>query len=219
MNMALAGLAMLIIGDSHIASIGYFNNALNDELVAQGATVQTFGVCDSAPVDWVSPGPIVCGRGERHNLAPASISPGNSARGWALTSLISEYTPNIVVIELGDNMAGYGVTPSLPRDLIASQVHDLLRPIVERKLPCIWIGPPWGTEGGVYKKTNARVKELSDFLSSIVTPCHYVDSLAFAQPGQWSTIDGVHLTIGTTRIWDNDIVRSIDQIAERMPRH
>jgi hypothetical protein len=219
MNMALAGLAMLIIGDSHIAAIGYFNNALHDELLAQGATVNTFGVCDSAPVDWINPGPIVCGRGERHNLSPANLSNGNSARGWALTSLISEYAPNVVVIELGDNMAGYGVTPNLPRDLIAGQVHDLLRPIAERKLPCIWIGPPWGTEGGPYKKTNARVKELSDYLSQIVTPCHYIDSLAFSQPGQWSTLDGVHLTIAAGRVWDNDIVNSIDQIAEQIPRH
>jgi hypothetical protein len=219
MNMALAGLTMLVIGDSHIAAIGYFNNQLHNELVAQGAAVHTFGVCDSAPVDWVIPGPIVCGRGERHNLSPATIGYGNSARGWALASLIAKYNPNIVVIELGDNMAGYGVTPNLPRDVIASQVHDLLRPVAARNLPCIWIGPPWGTEGGPYKKTNARVRELSDYLSQIVSPCHYIDSLAFAQPGQWSTQDGVHLTNHSTDAWDNDIVNSLDQIAEKIPGH
>ena len=35
MSMALAGLAMLIIGDSHLASISWFNNALQDALVAK----------------------------------------------------------------------------------------------------------------------------------------------------------------------------------------
>ena len=108
MKAALAGLVMLIIGDSHIASQERFNNPLHDELVNQGAAVHTFGVCNSSPDDWIVPAAIVCGRGERHNAGPAILRYQHSLRGWALPELIVRYNPNLVVIELGDTMAGYG---------------------------------------------------------------------------------------------------------------
>ena len=129
-----------------------------------------------------------------------------------LPELIKTYNPSLVIVELGDTMAGYGMLPTLPRALIGDQVDHLLAPIKARGLPCIWIGPPWGTDGGTYKKTNARVKEMSDYLSQIVSPCHYVDSLTFSQPGQWATQDGLHLTLQATQAWDNYLVKSIDQI-------
>jgi hypothetical protein len=219
MNMALAGFAMLIVGDSHIGAAGFFNDALQDALVAQGAQVNSFGVCGAAAADWVTPAPIVCGRGEKHNGEPAKIETQRGLRGWSLAALLNRYNPNLVVIELGDTIAGYGVMPTLPRELIADQVHDLLIPIKARNLPCIWIGPPWGTEGGPYKKTFQRVKELSDYLSQIVAPCHYIDSLQFSQPGQWPTRDGLHLTEQGTETWDKYLVSSIDQIAQGLPRH
>jgi len=219
MNMALAGVVMLIVGDSHIAATSFFNDALQNALVGQGAAVHSFGVCGAAASDWINPSPIVCGRGERHNGDPATITTQHSLRGWALPELLNRYNPNLVVIELGDTLAGYGVTPTLPRALIDDQVHQLLVPIKARGLPCIWIGPPWGAEGGPFKKTYARVKEVSDYLSQVVAPCHYIDSLVFSQPGQWETRDGLHLTMATTQVWDSFLIKSIDQIVEGLPRH
>lgn len=212
MTKALAGLVMLVIGDSHIAATGFFNDALHDGLMAQGAQVHSFGVCGAPALDWVTPRPLICGRGERHNGAPALMVSGPELQGWSLAALIAEYRPNLVVIELGDTIAGYGVAPTLPREIIAGQVHALLEPVAAHRLPCIWIGPPWG-EGGPYKKTLARVKELSDFLSQIVAPCRYVDSLRFSRPGEWQTLDGIHLTLPANQVWDDDLVRSVVQIA------
>jgi len=219
MNMVLAGLAILLIGDSHIAAVGYFNNPLHEGLIGQGASVDTFGVCNSLPDDWITPKQISCGRGERHNQTPAELTSGNGLRGWALASLISRYKPNLVVIEMGDTLAGYGAAPQLPRDFISKQVTELLQPIKSQKLDCIWIGPPWGTEGGAYKKTFTRVKELSDYLSQIVTPCRYVDSLLSSPPGRWPTIDGVHLTPASTRLWDAYVIQSISNISSTLLRH
>lgn len=218
MNAALAGLVILLIGDSHIAATGFFNNTLHDGLVAAGAAVHSFGVCNSAPSDWIRPTPLVCGRGERHGRDPAVIENGPTLRGWSLPMLIAQYNPNLVAIELGDNMAGYRETTSLPRAEIAAQVRQLLHPVEARNLPCVWIGPPWGTDGGLWQKTDTRVRQLSDYLSQIVSPCHYIDSLRFSAPGQWHTIDGVHLTATATRLWDNDLVSSIVQFAGGLPR-
>jgi len=216
MNAALTGLMMLIIGDSHIAAMGFFNNFLHDRLVSQGATVDTFGVCGSFPDDWIIPTQIMCGRGERHNSNPPQLSNDPKLYGWALPALISRYKPNLVVIELGDTLAGYETKPELPREFIDQQVNELLQPIKSHNLACIWIGPPWGAEGRFYKKTYARVKALSDYLSQIVAPCRYIDSLRFSRPGEWPTIDGVHLTPESTRLWDADLIQSIDRIAATM---
>jgi hypothetical protein len=84
---------------------------------------------------------------------------------------------------------------------------------------CIWIGPPWGNENGPYKKSFARVKELSDYLSQIVAPCRYINSLAFSQPGEWPTRDGVHLTANSMRLWDDKVIGAIDQLATTLPHH
>jgi len=219
MSGALVGLVILVIGDSHIATQGQFNNFLHESLVEQGAEVNTFGVCSSVPDDWLQPSEGPCGRGERHGSGPAQLSKTGSVQGWLLPNLIARYKPNLVVVEMGDTLAGYGAAPDLPKASITKQVNDLLEPIKTAKIGCIWIGPPWGTEGGVYKKTFARVKAVSDYLSQIVAPCRYVDSLQASAPGAWPTVDGVHFTPNGTRLWDNYIIGSIDKIAPELPRH
>jgi len=213
MNTALAGLVLLVIGDSHIAGDGRFNNSLHEALVDQGATVHTFGVCGSVPSNWMIPSHIVCGRGERHNRDHVQLSMNQTLLGWSLPALISNYHPNIVLIELGDNLGQYSLGTSLSRDWITSEVNELLLAVRSTNVPCVWIGPTWGTENGPYNKTFAKVKGLSDMLSQIVAPCHYVDSLAFSQPGEWRTLDGVHLTSASNQLWAKDLVKSIGHIA------
>jgi hypothetical protein len=139
-------------------------------------------------------------------------------RGWALPTLIATYHPIVVVVELGENLAQYGVPGDLPRDWIADEVRALLHPIQAANLACIWIGPTWGVEGGPYQKTYSRVKALSGYLSQVVAPCRYIDSLAFSRPGEWTTPDGVHLTAESARLWDDHLIGSIDQIVAALPR-
>ena len=219
MNLALAGLIVLIIGDSHLAAKDFLLGSLHTALEAQGANVESYGVCGSAPHDWVAQTTLGCGRGERHGMGPAEIEPGK-VRTWSLDALIRRHHPNLVIIELGDNMAGYGVLPDLPRDWIAQQVNELLLPVEADHLPCLWVGPAWGSEGGPSKKTYARVKELSEDLATLVSPpCHYINSLTFSQPGQWPTLDGEHLTPDSYQIWGNDIAGEVVKYAARLPRH
>lgn len=217
MDLALAGLVMLVIGDSHMTGFWGFNDPLHDGLVNQGAVVHSFGACGSNPSDWFTSKPNLCGLGERHNLETARITMDNKAHGWMLPGLIAQYKPNVIVVELGDNLAMYR-EPILPRDMIANEVAMMLQPIRTNKLACIWIGPPWGKQNVTYEKTNARVKELSDYLSQIVAPCQYISSLALSSPGEWPTRDGVHLTPSSTRLWDEKLITAIDKIAPTLPR-
>lgn len=204
MNGALAGLAILVIGDSHMV---YMGSPLHEALEQQGADVNTYGMCGAMATDWLAHSTTQCST-ERHENGPAVLKYATSP-GWLLTDLIAKNHPNLVVVELGDNMAGYGTLPALPRDLIANQVKDFLAPIKARNLPCIWIGPPWGSETASYHKTDARLRELSQFLSQQVAPCTYIDTTAFAQPGQWQTLDGEHLTQSAYHQWSQDIAGAI----------
>ncbi len=219
MNAALAGLVVLVIGDSHIASIGFFNNTLHDALMAQGAQVHSYGVCSSLAEDWLKPLSISCGGGERHNNQPAHLVDRSGSQPWAISNLIAQHHPDIVIVELGDTMAGYPSTPSLPRDTIVSEVKYLTAAISARNVPCIWVGPPWGTEGGALKKTFTRVKELSEVLARTVSPCRYVDSLTLSRPGEWATKDGVHLTVSSYSTWATKVADSIVRMAPEVRKH
>jgi hypothetical protein len=218
MKLALAGLIVLVIGDSHLASKDFLLESLQDGLVAEGATVHSYAVCGSGPHDWVAQTELPCGRAERHNLEAAEIDKSPKVKVWSLADLIRRHHPDLLIVELGDNMAGYGVLPDLPKDWVVTQVHELMAPITAHRLPCIWVGPTWGAEGGASHKTFARVKALSDELAQIVAPCRYVDSLRFSQPGQWPTFDGEHMTPDSYRLWGADITAATVQLWPQLRR-
>jgi hypothetical protein len=204
MNGALAGLVILALGDSHMA---YMISPLHEALEEQGAAVHSYGMCGAMGTDWLTKMTTQCAA-ERHDKGAAVVK-NETQPTWLLTDLINRNHPNLVVIELGDNMAGYGVLPALPRDFIAQDVNQFLAPIKARNLPCVWIGPPWGADTSPYHKTDARVRELSQFLAQAVAPCTYVDTTAFARPGEWATADGEHLTPPSYRKWSLDITGAI----------
>lgn len=213
---ALAGLVVLVIGDSHNAAKDFLLSSLHDALIAQGAAVHSYGVCGSQPHDWIARTELPCGRAERHNADEPVIDRSPKVKTWSLETLIEKHHPNLLVVELGDNMGGYGILPELPKDWIAYEVDEMLKPIVAHKLRCIWVGPPWGTEGGPSNKTFDRVRELSGYLAKLVHPCRYVNSLQFSQPGEWPTFDGEHLTPDSYRIWGTDISEAIVRLSGKL---
>ena len=204
MSGALAGLAILVIGDSHMV---YMGSPLHEALEQEGAVVNTYGMCGAMPTDWLTRTSTQCSA-ERHDKGPA-IHKNQASPSWLLTELIAKDHPNLIVVELGDNMAGYGTLPQLPRDVIASQVQQFLAPIKAQHLPCVWIGPPYGNDSFAYHKTDLRLRELSQYLSQTVAPCTYVDTTTFARPGEWPTLDGEHLTPPSYHKWSVDITGAL----------
>ena len=207
MNMALAGLVLLVIGDSHMASDGYLISSLHDALVSQKAIVHSYGACGVNAGDWVHGTSSTCGQAERHERAAPRINRAFRTKGWTVKELIEQHQPNLIVVQMGDTMAGYG-QPDLPRAWIYGKIRELTKVIRSQNVACMWVGPPWGS-GGLYGKTSARVKEMSQYLSEVVAPCTYIDSTAFARPGEWSTFDGQHFTARGYRAWGSSIADSI----------
>jgi len=101
MSGALAGLVILVIGDSHMV---YMGSPLHEALEQQDAAVNTYGMCGSMATDWLSRTTTQCTT-ERHSNGPA-IHKNTTSQGWVLPDLLAKNHPNLVVVELGDNMAG-----------------------------------------------------------------------------------------------------------------
>ena len=212
MNMALAGLVILVIGDSHMAGRQYLLTPLHDALEAAGASVHTYGMCGASADVWLSPTTVACGRGERHDTAPPiTDTTGKPAVTWAINDLLSKHHPSLVIVELGDALAGYEA-PQMAKPWIYNQVHALAGRIAASGASCVWVGPTWGAVSGGFYKTEARVREVSDFLAQNVAPCVFVDSTGFSRPGEWKTTDGQHLTAPGYRRWGTDIANAVVQL-------
>jgi hypothetical protein len=210
MNAALAGMVILAIGDSHMAGRDYLLTNLHNQLMAQGAQVHSYGMCGANAGDWLLPTTVSCGRGQHDDNSPPVTDRNEIKPTWNLNNLISQFHPNVIVIELADTMAAYG--SPFPGPWIYDQIHRLAGRIHADNIACVWVGPIWGNPGPPYFKTTERVKQMSDFLAQNVAPCTFVDSTRFAQPGQWPTTDGQHLQPSGYQQWGADITNAVVQL-------
>jgi len=214
MNALLAGLAILVIGDSHMVSQDYLIATLHNDLTEQGARVDSYGMCGANAGDWVYKTTVSCGKAERIGNGPPIIDRTPRAIGWRLDDLVAANHPNLVVVEMGDTMAGYG-QQDFPRAWVYDEVRTLTQQIAKEHVQCVWVGPPWGNEGSSYHKTFDRVREMSAFLAQSVAPCQFIDSTQFSRPGEWPTMDGQHLTASGYRSWGRDITDALDRLVSQ----
>jgi hypothetical protein len=218
MNGTLAGLVILVLGDSHMAGREYLVSSLHDALEDAGASVQTYGMCGASADAWMQRTTVACGTAERHDRNPPIVTQNKQQFTWSINDLLQKHHPNLVIVEAADAMAGYG-SPQMPRGWIYDQVHSLAARIKAANAACVWVGPIWGSANSGYNKTDARVTEMSQFLSQSVSPCLYVDSTQFARPGQWPTTDGQHLTGTGYHAWGVDIANAVIQLKARNALH
>lgn len=205
-------MSILIIGDSHLLNPDHLMTSLHGGLTQQGAVVHSIGVCGSTPADWIKATPGTCGGTERRGSAPA-VFQATGVQTQPIKTLLSTEKPNLVVIVMGDTMAGYG--KDFPKTWAWQSTTQLTKAISSTQTQCIWVGPPWGSEGGQYNKTYARVRQVSSFLSSNVAPCTYIDSLTFAKPGEWMAVDGPHLNTPSYQLWGKAITQAIQDTLQK----
>lgn len=205
----LAGLSILIIGDSHLATPDYLIGSLHNELLAKGARVHSIGICGAQAGDWLKVSPAgTCGGAERKGGGKAVVLRGKAAT-QPVAALIASEKPDLVLVVLGDTMAGYSQA-NFQRAWVWQQTTKLVKSIAGTGTQCAWIGPNWGSEGGKYGKTYARVEQISTLLSSNVAPCGYIDSLKLSKKGQWATVDGQHLTATGYKQWGAGIAGALE---------
>jgi hypothetical protein len=211
MSLLLAGMTVLVLGDSHLATKGYLIDTLHGELMAQGAHVYSYGACGTQAGDWMKPVRPTCGSAFKLDDKPTRERRGEAASMTALPELVKLHHPNLIVVVNGDTMAGYNDKgDALPKPWIRGQVRALTEGIKASGASCVWVGPGWGNKGKFYK-TVERTQEMSDFLADNVAPCIYINSLKMSKPGEWGIIpgDGQHFTDAGYQSWGSAIAREI----------
>lgn len=206
MGGALAGLVILVIGDSQMMGM---LPTLHGELMGAGATVYSYAVCGSTPEDWIMLSTASCGTLERQGNAPA-VRTTKSGPGWNVADLIAQHHPSLIIVELGDAMAGYG--GHLELGWVHEQISGLTGKLAASHVSCVWVGPPWGEDKRPFRKTVAQVEDISRLLAQSVAPCRYIDSTTFSRPGEWQTRDGSHLEPDGLRRWSVAIVASVERL-------
>ena len=215
MNMALAGLTILVLGDSHMAGHDYLLSSLHDALENQGAVVHSYGMCGASAEAWLERTTVSCGRGERHDHGTPITDIGKQGYTWQINDLLAKHHPGMVIVEAADAMGGYDKA-ELPKAWIYQQTHALAARIAASGVSCVWVGPVYGNVNSPYHKSDDRVRELSQFLSQSVAPCRYVDSLHFEQSGVWPTTDGQHLTVNGYKAWGQGIADTVAQLKSQV---
>jgi len=194
---ALAGLSLLIVGDSHVSAPGSLATTLHDALAAEGAAVYTAGVCAASPSHFLKGRSTTCGRVLRGPDGKLSLKVKASAP--KLEALLADHAPDHVIFVFGDNMGGYRMK-HLPRGFIETEVMAIVAALPEGT-GCSWMGPPWGEEGTAYRKTHARAAALNAALREASAPCHYIDVQAATGTGTIDTVDGLHPKPAGYRMW------------------
>lgn len=207
MNALLAGLTVLVIGDSHMAEPDYLIARLHRALESRGAVVHAYGACGLPASDWLRKKRSTCGSAVQSGSAPVQSFPGKAGSTTPYAELRETHKPDLVVVVVADAMGDY-MKAEIPKAWVWQQVTALTKAFKEANTPCVWVGPPWGT-GGRFGKTFERVKVYSEYLADIVAPCTYVDSTRFSRPGDWPTIDGLHFNKAGYEAWAEGIADAV----------
>jgi hypothetical protein len=205
MSLLLSGLTVLVLGDSHMTQ-DYLISTLHDDLMAQGARVYTYGACGSPAGDWMKKARPSCGSAFRLDKASIRNRVSEAGSTRPLPEMVKEYHPDLIVVVNGDDMAAYK-SAEIPKTWVWKEVSALTQGIKSSGTSCVWVGPAWGSEGGMFGKTFARAKQMSDYLADIVTPCVYISSLDMSKPGEWRTADGVHFMHEGYQAWGDAITK------------
>ncbi len=60
-SSVLAGLTLMVLGESHMSLASHLTEPLNVALVAKGAKVHSIGACSASAADWLITKKVDCG--------------------------------------------------------------------------------------------------------------------------------------------------------------
>lgn len=203
LNNLLAAETILYIGDSH--SYGKLGTVIDKNLSKNANHVIMEASCGASASTWLGNSGFVktvCGfwkkDGNEEIRSVKHLMPKFSEE-------LSKYHPDVVVIELGTNMA------SSEKPLRSkSSIEQMMKEIKDTGATCIWIGPPDANSKIVTKEklkiVNDLIKDLSD-----KNDCHFIDSLKMTKFPKDSK-EGIHYPPKLSAEWGEKISAEILKI-------
>lgn len=205
----LTGLTLLVLGENHMSFKDGLITTLPDQLKQQGALVFSYGACGALPDDWLKIKYAPCGA-FRMDGGPVRERPEIGATTQTIRDLIGKHSPDLIVLVMGENLIGKP-EQEIPKAQINRSISALNNEIKGHGISCVWVGPARDerSDSNARKKQNARLTEFSDFLSTSVTPCTYIDSLHLSKSGEWQTSDGYFFDRTGYESWAKGITEAI----------
>lgn len=213
-SAALAGVALVVIGENQLANPGYLLTPLHESLQSSGAVVHSMGMCGGYPARWLEGPPTTCGAAERVGNAPAQVDWGERPMWFDLRSVMAQDRPAAVVVVIHETLGSYD-RPEVDAESVRYQVRRLADYLAQEKVMCYWVGPGWGEPQKRYHKTPERVQAVAALIREASQPCHFIDTTLFSVPGEWKTINGRDYTAKAYRLWAQAIT---DAIVKDPPR-
>lgn len=169
---------ILFIGDSH--SVGPFGWKLDELLrTVPGAKVGTYSSCGSIFQWWETGKPTPCGYFFRDTAG--RTEKGNKGPTPLFDRLMAEVKPDLVVVELGANYAGYESD-----EFAVGDMKKLVKKIADAKAKCFWISKPDS------RKNHGDIPRILQLTQAAALPyCEFFDSTTVTRYPEEGG-DGIH---------------------------
>jgi hypothetical protein len=132
-----------------------------------------------------------------------------------IRALQDDNNPDLIIINLGDNMFNWNrrsgrTRSSINSNKVATQVYNFVQAI-DNYRECIWIGPTYHFPGKPYVKRNSDVdlmyKGISKGLAGRCTLIDSRDTFKSTAPN-----DGLHLTNSESQIWGMSLFEKLSRL-------
>ena len=230
MSVSAKAAKVLQIGDSH--TVGAFGAQLYTSMTQHRnvTSARSIGLASASGIQYSSTDEAKRTLNYGYIDRPVMKTPVAKGSAPQLSTLLSSEKPDILIVELADNFAGYreGVNHT---DEVQRHVQKILNQIkISKAQPseCFWVGPTWtdwvdenglstdrrkNGAGTYYKKSNMRAKQVAAAIQKELGGlCTFVDSMKVMTLSEITTADGIHCNQASGSLWGQ---RIFEEIASR----
>ncbi len=221
------GAKVLQIGDSH--TVGAFGEQLYKSLAANSkvTSARSIGLASASGSHYTAETAAKRTLGYGYIDRPGMSSSKLKGTVSKLSSMLDTEKPNVLIVELGDNFAGY----RSPDDAFAkNEVQKILKQIKNSKnkpSECYWVGPTWtdwvddnglaldkrkSKKATFYRKTNLRAKQIANLIKKEIDgQCTFIDSMDkdVMDKSEVKTADGIHCSQASGTLWGQKVYEAI----------
>jgi hypothetical protein len=213
-----APLNTLIIGNSHV--VGGLGDELHKSFRGiKENNVRTLALAGASPRHFLDSDQqkrsLSFGFLDLNNDNVKRVSPGTRAALPNLSEVLKTEQPERLIIELGDNFAGYKDSRKSALVNAKSEVKKLFASLKDFKGKCYWVTPLWTDKPGIspYYKTEQRLAEVIKIIQDEAgSRCQVIDStknLSLNRAEVTTLKDGLHFGKKSSELWAKSIYNYI----------
>lgn len=219
---------VLQIGDSH--TVGAFGDQLYKSLASNThvTSARSIGLASASGSHYSAESAAKRTLGYGFIDRPYMKSSTSKGTVDKLSTLLSNTKPDVLIVELADNFAGYRETQK--SDVFAkNEIQKILNQITNsnsKPNECFWVGPTWtdwvddnglpidkrkNGHGTFYKKSTLRAQQIANLIKKEIDgKCTFIDSMKIIEKSEIKTADGIHCNQTSGSLWGQRVYEEIN---------